>query len=161
MGLTIAQMKLSPIASQNAELLVERHGDLIVFTSGRRDLKKQAEAMAWNVTKDRDWIGATYLVGLTLQDWVNHHPELVRYRELADGLYRYMLELGPDYYGRISRHLSGDAWDIDPIVDVDGHPTADGGDVIETIRSLDGLDKFLTKEGRLVRWHAQFLVSAA
>ena len=26
----------------------------------------------------------------------------------------------------------------------------------KTIRGLDGLDKFLDKEGGLVRWHAQF-----
>jgi hypothetical protein len=49
----------------------------------------------------------------------------------------------------LSKHLSGDAFDVQPV-------DTDADAIKKTIRGLDGLDKFLEKEGGLVRWHAQF-----
>lgn len=52
--------------------------------------------------------------------------------------------------GRLSKHFSGMAFDVQP---VDGP----AGDKIKAaIRKLPGLTRFLEKEGGLVRWHAQF-----
>jgi hypothetical protein len=51
--------------------------------------------------------------------------------------------------GKVSKHLSGDAFDVQP-VDINAEA------IKATIRGLAGLDKFLDKEGGLVRWHAQF-----
>ena len=49
----------------------------------------------------------------------------------------------------LSKHLSGDAFDVQPV-------TANADAIKADIRSLEGLDKFLDKEGGLIRWHAQF-----
>jgi hypothetical protein len=49
----------------------------------------------------------------------------------------------------MSRHLSGDAFDVQPVED-----NADA--IKQTIRKLPGLQLFLDREGGLVRWHAQF-----
>jgi len=50
---------------------------------------------------------------------------------------------------RISRHLTGRAFDIRPV-------TQNAAAIENDIRSLPGLQKFLEKEGGHVRWHAQF-----
>ena len=50
---------------------------------------------------------------------------------------------------KISRHLTGKAFDVSPI-------TANAAVLKADILKLPGLHKFLDKEGGLVRWHAQF-----
>ena len=45
--------------------------------------------------------------------------------------------------GQLSRHLSGDAFDVQPVI-----PDSDG--IMQTIRDLPGLRQFLEKEGHLV-----------
>jgi hypothetical protein len=49
----------------------------------------------------------------------------------------------------LSKHLSGDAFDVQPV-------DTDAAAIKKTIRGLKGLDRFLEKEGGLIRWHAQF-----
>jgi hypothetical protein len=53
--------------------------------------------------------------------------------------------------GRLSKHLSGNAFDVQP---VDGKAEAEA--IKASIRGLNGLDLFLDKEGGLQRWHAEF-----
>jgi hypothetical protein len=60
-----------------------------------------------------------------------------------------MNTLGDAKVAKLSKHLSGQAFDVQPV-------EADADKIKETIRGLSGLDKFLEKEGGLVRWHAQF-----
>jgi hypothetical protein len=50
---------------------------------------------------------------------------------------------------KISRHLTGKAFDVRPV-------TKNAAAIKADIRALSGLHKFLEKEGGLVRWHAQF-----
>ena len=50
---------------------------------------------------------------------------------------------------KISRHLTGRAFDVRPV-------TANAAAIKADILKLPGLHKFLDKEGGLVRWHAQF-----
>jgi hypothetical protein len=50
---------------------------------------------------------------------------------------------------RVSKHLSGEAFDVKPT-------TRNANEIKRYIRSLPGLTKFLEREGGLVRWHAQF-----
>ena len=49
----------------------------------------------------------------------------------------------------LSKHLSGDAFDVQPV-------DTDAAAIKKTIRGLKGLDRFMEKEGGLIRWHAQF-----
>lgn len=158
-GLSIAQLNLNHLALQGAHTLYRLH-PTVVFTSGKRDLWGQAHAMAVNVALQRDWIRQTYAHAAQMQTWVDQHPEAVGVDQLAVGFHQVLLSMNPEEQNLISRHLSGDAFDVQPMVGPHGVPTEEGFAVLATIRGLDGLDKFLTKEGQLLRWHVQFTPSA-
>ncbi len=158
MGLSIAQMKLSRIAREGAERL-QAECPWVVFTSGRRDLEDQAHAMAVNTMHDRQWISQTYLHGQPLQRWVDAHPEADSTERLAEGLYTVMLALPDADISKLSRHFTGDAFDVRPMQSENGLPTLYGEKIIAAMRELPGIDKVLLKEGRLVVWHAQFISS--
>lgn len=156
MSLTIDQMRLNPVARAGAVTLLARC-PFVVFTSGRRDRWKQAEVMAQNSALNRRWVGATYLHAAAFQTWLDVHQEARTVEQIAHGFYALMESMSDADLGAVSKHLGGNAFDVLPMVsDAAGTPTEAGQQVIEVIRSLDGLDKFLTKEGGLVRWHCQF-----
>lgn len=157
MGLSIAQMKLSRIAREGAEQL-QAACPWVVFTSGRRDLESQAHAMAVNTLQNRHWIGQTYLAAHRLQEWVTENPDAHTVEQVSEGLYSTMLSMSDYELLSVSKHLTGDAWDVRPMVD-HGVPTRYGTLILEAIRGLPGLHKLLTQEGGLVVWHAQFLPS--
>lgn len=73
MSLTIDQLNLEPNARRAAELVLYAHPGLI-FTSGRRDVLRQAAAMAANtISYGVGWLGQTY-----------------KNREMVDALERWM-----------------------------------------------------------------------
>ena len=149
---SIASLNLSPKAKRAAEQLLKEYPD-IVFTSGRRDLTQQAHAMAGNVVKKRDWIGKTYAANdasKACQKWVDEHPEAKIQKEIAAGLLETLKALGPKA-GQISRHLTGDAFDIQPVKDKE---KADA--IKKSIKELPGVKQFLDKEGGLEIWHVGF-----
>ena len=124
----------------------------VVFTSGRRNKSDQARAMAGNVVKNRKWIEQTYAksaVRTQCQNWVDANPSATARGEIAAGLLSVFDSLSDTELGRFSKHLSGEAFDVQPV-------EADGEAIKATIRGLPGLGKFLDMEGGLVRWHAQF-----
>ena len=146
--MTIDEMNLAPTAKAAAKLLLGKHPN-IEFTSGRRDVRQQAHAMAGNVTHDRKWIGNTYIKGQKLQAWVDAHPEAVTVDQITAGLTQVMNTMSEDERSKISRHLTGRAFDV--------RPQKQNAKAIKAdIRALPGLNKFLEQEGGLVRWHAQF-----
>ena len=149
---SIESLKLSPKAKKAAELLLKQYPD-IVFTSGRRDLAGQANAMGGNVVKKRDWIEKTYKANdasKACQKWVDDHPEAKTQKEIAAGLLETFKKLGPKA-GQISRHLTGDAFDVQPIKDKE---KADS--IKKSIRELPDVKQFLEKEGGLEIWHVGF-----
>jgi hypothetical protein len=149
---SIESLKLSPKARKAAEILLKKHPD-IVFTSGRRDLAEQAQAMAGNVVLKRDYIVKTYSkndASKACQKWVDDHREAKTQKAIAAGLLETFKKLGPKA-GQISAHLTGDAFDVQPVKD---KQKADA--IKKTIRELPGLTKFLEKEAGLERWHVQF-----
>ena len=146
--MTIEEMNLEPIAKEAATALQSKYPHL-EFTSGRRSIFQQAHAMAGNVVHHRKWIGKTYLSAAKLQQWVDNHPEANTVDEITAGLEQVMNEMPEEELVKISRHLTGRAFDIRP---VSAHAAAIKAD----IRALPGLHKFLDKEGGIVRWHAQF-----
>jgi len=148
----IDSLKLSPKARKAAEILLKQHPD-VVFTSGRRDLAQQASAMAGNIVLKRDYIKNTYSkneASQACQKWVDEHPEAKTQKAIAAGLLDTFKKLGPNA-GQISAHLTGDAFDVQPVKD---QQQADA--IKKSIRELPGLKKFLEKEAGLERWHAQF-----
>ncbi|MDQ2976183.1 MAG: hypothetical protein M3R69_12340 [Acidobacteriota bacterium] len=149
--MTIEEMQLAPVAKNAATILKNKHPDL-EFTSGLRSVKQQAHAMAANIVSlhDRKWIGNTYLAGAKLQAWVDQHPEAVTVDALTAGLEQTMNAMPEEERTKISRHLTGRAFDIRPVVLNSKVIKAD-------IQALPGLHKFLDHEGGHVRWHAQFI----
>lgn len=156
--MTIDQLNLSPVALGAAQALVAAHPD-VVFTSGRRDLMSQARAMAQSIAEEiaktgkRTWIAETYLpspVCSECQQWVTENPWATKAPELAQGLNSIFVRMPLSEVSKISKHLSGDAFDVQPVA-------GPAGDAIKaTIRTLPGLTKFLEREGGLTRWHCQF-----
>ncbi len=148
--MTIEEMQLAPVAKNAATLLKSKHPNL-VFTSGRRSVKQQAHAMAANIVslRDRKWIGKTYIAGAKLQAWVDAHPEAKTVDALTAGLEQTMNDMTETARTKISRHLTGRAFDVRPV-------TANAKKIKTDIRALPGLHKFLEREGGHVRWHAQF-----
>src|SRR5260370_10890688 len=148
--MTIEELQLEPVAEEAARLLQQKHPN-IEFTSGRRTIRQQAHAMAANIVllKDRQWIGKTYLAGSKLQKWVDDHPNAVTIDQITDGLEKTIDAMPETELLKISRHLTGRAFDIRPV-------TNNAAMIESDIRTLPGLQKFLDKEGDHVRWHAQF-----
>lgn len=148
--MTIEEMQLEPIAKNAATILLSKHPG-VEFTSGRRDIRQQAHAMAGNVVDlhDRKWIGKTYLAAAKCQAWVDQHPEAVTVDAITAGLEQVMKAMPEAELTKISRHLTGRAWDVRPV-------TANAEAIKADIRKLPGLHKFLDHEGGHVRWHAQF-----
>lgn len=147
--MTIEEMNLEPVAKEAATILQSKHPN-IQFTSGRRTIFQQAHAMAGNVILNRKWIGQTYLAGAKLQQWVDQHPEAKTVDQITAGLEQVMTEMPEDELVKISRHLTGRAFDMRPV-------KANAAAIKADILKLPGLHKFLAKEGGLVRWHAQFI----
>ncbi len=148
--MTIEELQLEPIADHGARLLQQKHPN-IEFTSGRRTIAQQAHAMASNIVSlhDRQFIGKTYFAGAKLQQWVDAHPNAVTVDAITAGLQGVMNGMAEDEVLKISRHLTGRAFDVSPVIQNAEAIKAD-------IRALPGLNKFLEKEAGHVRWHAQF-----
>jgi hypothetical protein len=126
----------------------------VTFTSGRRNKQEQASAMASNVILNRTWIRETYISGEAIdacQRWVNEHPQRLSKADIANGLKGVLDQFNDMQLSRVSKHLSGDAFDVQPV-------TKNAEGIKQMLRDLTQAagGKFLEKEGGLVRWHAQF-----
>jgi hypothetical protein len=147
----IEALDLAPVAKAAAYELKRLH-PRVVFTSGRGDKAGQARAMASNVVKNRKWIVQTYKASdacAACQKWVDDHPEATTQAQIQDGLLSVFNRLADNQLGVLSKHLSGNAFDVQPV--------DQGAEAIKaSIRGLKGLDLFLDREGGLTRWHAQF-----
>ncbi len=147
----IEALKLGPKARRAAYLLKRKH-PAVRFTSGRRNKSEQARAMAGNVEANRTWIAETYAKSRArdaCQKWVDDHPGETTAAEIAEGLEGVLKGLTDRELGALSKHLSGEAFDVQPT-------GVDADKVKETIRGLPGLGRFLDREGGRVIWHAQF-----
>jgi hypothetical protein len=147
----IEALHLSAVAKNAAYELKKKHPS-VHFTSGRRDKQEQAHAMATNVVLNRNWIKETYVQSAArdaCQKWVDENKDKKTTNQTAAGLKKVLDGLTDAELARLSKHLSGDAFDVQPV-------DKDADEIKKTIRGLPGLGKFLEKEGGLVRWHAQF-----
>lgn len=147
----IEALQLAATAKKAAYALKKAH-PTVVFTSGRRNKADQARAMAGNVVANRQWIKQTYAdtkASRECQKWVDNHPTARTKEEIAAGLLSVLNGLTDAEIGRLSKHLSGEAFDVQPVAQ-------NANEIKATIRRLVGLTKFLDREGGLVRWHAQF-----
>jgi len=147
----IEALNLADVAKKAAYELKKKHPS-VKFTSGRRNKSEQASAMAGNVVLNRNWIKETYAQSQArdaCQKWVDDNEKKKSAAEITQGLTVVLNGLTDAQLANLSKHLSGEAFDVQPV-------TEDADKIKETIGQLSGLSKFLEKEGGLVRWHAQF-----
>jgi len=147
----IEALDLEDIARSAAYALRKAH-PAVRLTSGRRSREDQARAMASNVVQNRKWIEQTYAPSplcTRCQEWVDKNPGKKTEAEIAEGLLSVLNGASDEELGKFSKHLSGKAFDVQPV-------DKDAEAIKTAIRGLPGLDKFLDREGGLVRWHAQF-----
>ncbi len=145
-----SSLGLSATAKKAADELLKTYPDLKI-TSGKRDLSEQANAMAGNVVKTRDYIKNTYAssdASKACQKWVDDNPDAKTQKDIAAGLLETLKGLGSKA-GQISKHLTGDAFDVQPV-------TKDADAIKKAIKALPGIKKFLEKEAGLTIWHAEF-----
>jgi len=138
--------------AKNAAYELKRAHPSVVFTSGRRNKRDQARGMSENVILNRKWIEQTYAKTTArdnCQKWVDDHPDKQTQEEIEAGLASVIEALPDAELAKLSKHLSGEAFDVQPV-------TVDAEKIKATIRSLPGLNVFLDMEGGLIRWHAQF-----
>ncbi len=125
----------------------------VVFTSGRRNTQQQADAMSGNIVQNRKWIEQTYLPSPErdeLQNWVDSNPNAKTRQSISNGLVSVMHAWSDDKKKNLSRHFSGQAFDVQPVAGTAGEAIKIG------IKGLPNLRKFLDTEGGLVIWHADF-----
>ncbi len=147
----IEGLQLAAVAKKAAYELKKKH-PTVVFTSGRRNKQEQASAMAENVVLNRNWIKETYAMSAArdaCQKWVDQNKDKKSKSDITTGLQGVLDKLSDNQLAQLSKHLSGEAFDVQPV-------TQDAEAIKKTIRGLTGLSKFLEREGGLVRWHAQF-----
>lgn len=152
LGLSIADLDLVDYAAASAEKLKAAFPS-VVFTSGRRNSQQQANAMSGNIVKNRKWISQTYLASPErdqLQGWVDAHPAAVTAAQISAGLLGIMNGWSDDQKKILSRHFSGQAFDVQPVAG------ASGSQIKAGIKALPNLRKFLEQEGGLIIWHADF-----
>lgn len=138
--------------TRDAAVVLRARFPHLVFTSGRRSIHSQAQAMAADVMKNRQFIAATYkpsAVCTACQKWVDAHAEAQTQSAIAEGLFGVFAAMSEADVMKFSKHLTGDAFDLQPV-------TADADAIQAFIRRLPLLEKFLDREGGLVRWHLQF-----
>ena len=148
----IDALNLAPVARAAAIRLREQFPS-VKFTSGRRAVADQARAMSQNVAKNRKWISQTYVAtpeSRELQAEVDKLGPHATAETIAHVLGALMEDWTDAQKGRVSKHFSGEAFDVQPV------PGSKGEAIKAAIRKLPGLVKFLEAEGGLVRWHAQF-----
>lgn len=147
MSLTVAELDLEPVAAAAATALLAAHPG-VQFTSGRRGVAEQASAMALNVQRNKRWIAETYVAtpeSAALQHWVDANPlSLSVYSHLSAGLASVMENWTDAQKAALSKHFSGQAFDVQP------------GSCPEGALYDLGASKVLLREGGLVRWHLQF-----
>ena len=163
MSLTIAEMQLAQNAKRAAQMVLDMHPG-IIFTSGRRDLRGQARAMAENTIRHGvGWLNSTYknkeMVG-QLEEWMEANLEkTASTQHMTEGFYQTLVSLQA---GRLAQfpHCRGDAFDIQCPRFADGRiDEASVNAIKRTIEALPvelGLQLILTHEGSLRIVHAQF-----
>jgi hypothetical protein len=148
-GIPIDELDLVEYAKSGAQVLLDEYPDTI-FTSGRRNSQQQADAMAPNIVKDRQWIKKTYALSSerdSLQKWVDDNSDATTAADISAGLKSIMDTWSDTQKGAFSKHFGGQAFDVQPV---------DDSEVKNFIQNLDHLHKFFDNEGGLTIWHADF-----
>ena len=127
-----------------------------VLTSGRRSVAGQASAMASNVVQNQKWIAQTYVpspAAQACQAWVDAAASCMSGDVISAGLLAVLSTFSDADLNRLSYHLGGNAFDVQP--DGDQAKAAWLQNAVAERNAAGGTAKFLAKEGGLTRWHLQ------
>lgn len=143
---------LTGVAADVARELVKKFPDMVI-TSARRTIADQARVMAHNEVRERMWIERTYASTRPAQEcaaWSAQHPKATE-DELLLAFSRIIAAFPPDEQRKLSRHLTGEAFDVKPI------GGAAGEELLSALKdwAVQKQGKFLDREGGLVVWHWQ------
>lgn len=125
----------------------------VVFTSGRRNLLEQAQAMAANLMHNKRWIEQTYApspVRDACQEWVTNATEGA---SISAGLLSVLRGFDDHQIARLSKHPAGLAFDVHPVPDPQG--AAVKAWLYAKAAEVGG--KFLERESSLTRWHFEMM----
>ncbi|NCT77659.1 hypothetical protein DZ886_002175 [Pseudomonas aeruginosa] len=150
---SVDDLGLAPTAKAGAQSLQAQFPNDVKFTSGRRSIERQASAMAPNVVQNRKWIEQTYKASpqrAALQKWVDDNPTATTAAAIAAGLQGVMNSWTEAQQRNFSRHITGDAFDVQPVAG------AQGEKIKQAIAKLPKLNWHTFQEGGLEIWHAQF-----
>lgn len=150
----IMRLGLEGDALLAAKEIAKSHPD-VVFTSGRRMRADQARAMASNILASaHGWIRNTYKKSEASEacaSWVDVYlrDEL---DSISGGLFDVMSKLTDEQLSKLSKHMSGHAFDIQPVYGLRGSM------ILSTAKKVVAKygGKFIQHEGGLERWHCQF-----
>lgn len=157
--MNIKDLNLSPIAEAGAHAL-QAAFPWLIFTSGRRDLRQQAHAMAVNTFSNKNWVADTYKNPGTIPESIYKYYDIVpvKYLDLTWNIssieaviYHDLSQMSESQQHDISRHLTGDAFDCQ------WEDSLRMNDVVETSKELNGCDKVLTNEAGHLVLHVQFV----
>lgn len=148
---------LNPAAQTLAtNYLVAFPGDTL--TSGRRTVAQQAAAMAENVLQNSQWIKGTYVaapVSQACQEAVDGLTQPLQLDVVTAALEGVLSGYSDADLRTLSWHLSGDAFDVQPVDDPGGIRIGTLEALIKDHITAGGEAKFLQKEAGLTRWHCQ------
>lgn len=163
--MAIARLSLNAQAHACAVAIAQQHPD-VVFTSGRRTRDDQARAMARNIVQDREFRAANpktkrkpyldiylaHTVIASIKRWLREHPKAVTAAEIEHGLKQVFAGMTDTEMTKLSRHFSGNAFDIAPVDGMRGQM------ILATIKrevSERGA-RLIENEGGVRVWHVQF-----
>lgn len=135
-----------------AELVVEC--PYVRFTDGLRTLTDQAQRMAQNTVRRRDWIALTYIRSRPVDEliaWVKSHPSATTENALVSGFLPILRHYTTSELRHVSKHLSGEAFDVQPEDGVSGEKICS----VLRQKALSYGGRFLEKEGGMRIWHFQ------
>lgn len=166
--MTIASLTLQPHVQRAAELVLEKHPG-VVFTSGRRDILGQAQAMASNTIRyGMDWLEGTYGVKHPycveqLVYWmVDHLDKTASVSAMTEGFSTVLTDYVKDHPTAFA-HCQGLAFDIACPRFGSGQIDEDNTKaIVTTIQQLPpglGLTWVTSRESGLRVIHAQFGLS--
>jgi len=150
----IMRLGLRGVVLEFAKELAKAHPD-VVFTSGLRMRADQARAMAQNIAvAGHDWVTQTYRPSVARTEVIKFlaaNDTLKTVDAIAIGLDDVFEHMTNDEMSKLSKHMSGDAVDIQPVEGISGEILRRA---IVSLAAKHGL-RFLQREGGLKKWHLQ------
>ena len=148
-----AQLNLSPSFAPVAVAL-EAAFPGVYFTSGRRDVEQQSQAMADNVIVNRKYVVDTYRESPerdVLQLIIDANSQPMNHANMAALILRYLRSLTDEQLGHLTKHPAGLAFDVRP----EGGSRGDAIKAWLFAKAKEIGGKFLDKESGIEIWHLQ------